>query len=172
MNISSFLVQKMARYLELSDNKKAVLTYGLDIIFITTLGYLCILLVSYLLNITHIVLPILLIHSLLRYFSGGAHGTKWIYCVSLSVLVFNTLGLVLNYLLQSGLLTLQGLTILNFIVFIIGFYIISQKAPIEAPEKPLINQKQKEKLRVYSLTVLLVWYGVVLILILFPMATP
>lgn len=167
MTISSFLAQKMTYYLGLSESKKDVLIYGLDIIFTTVIGYLCILFVSYLLNITSIVLPMLLIHSLLRAFSGGAHGSKFLYCISLSVIVFNGLGLVLAQLLQSGLLSLHGITVLNFTVFGIGFHIISRKAPIDVAEKPISCDKQREKLKVYSLATLLIWYGVVLMLILF-----
>lgn len=161
MRISVSFIKWLSQYIDLTENKKSILCYGLDIIFSSLIGYACIIGLSCLLGTQYIVIPMLIIHSLLRSFSGGAHGKKLVYCISLSVIVFNTMGLILKYILNLQILTSKEMLIIDFIIFLLGLYFITKKVPVDVKEKPITSQQHRKQLKKYSYAVLLVWYSIV-----------
>lgn len=166
MRMAVVLVDWLEQYVELSRGKRDVLLYGMNILLTAILGYVCIIGLSLVLNTHYIVIPMLVAHSILRTFTGGAHGSKVQYCVSLGVIVFNLLGLILKHVLTLSVLSSKGVLIFSLIIFLMGLYYITMKVPVDVKEKPIISEVHRQKLKKYSYAVLLVWYGMVFCLLI------
>ncbi|NLL69925.1 MAG: accessory gene regulator B family protein [Epulopiscium sp.] len=153
------IIKTYKKHDQIDQSQEAILEYGIYLIFSTILGAICTLGVSILLGIFSIVAMILLTMSILRYVSGGAHFIKMGHCIFMTVVITNTMGLVVQYIPIS----FGGIFTLSLFCFIFALRNILRYAPADTPQKPIDNKHHRKKLRQQSLVLICIWFiGVIL----------
>ena len=118
----------------ISEQEITTFRYCFKIVFMLFIFLLCTLPVAFLINHELSALLFLFSFLLLRSVAGGFHTTTPERCLLLSIISF-FLFLFINFLYQSNLIT--------SIIFLLATIIIVAKAPMEAPNYPLSENKRK-----------------------------
>ncbi|KUO50329.1 MAG: hypothetical protein APF76_11510 [Desulfitibacter sp. BRH_c19] len=125
--------------LNLSEEKREVLAYGMETFIAIFLGFLGIVVFGYLFGLLGAALIISLTALVTRVFTGGAHCSSMGRCTVVTIIVFTFLAY-----LTSNILTLSfGLISVCFIVAVI---FIAVYAPVQVKEKP-ISEPHRRKLK-------------------------
>lgn len=163
MKTAKMLADYLAREVNLSEEQRQVVAYGLEIILggiIKTVFFIFIPLVMG-------VLPQVFIASgvagVFRLPSGGAHCSAYLRCLIGSLVVFTTIGLVAkamaNYPMVAEKIGFIWLATLTLIVAVIGSVLW---VPADTPIKPVKDPRKKRKAKYWAFTILAL-YGTVLL---------
>ncbi|MBB6215496.1 accessory gene regulator B [Anaerosolibacter carboniphilus] len=82
--------------------------------------------------------------SILRKYSGGVHATSPNRCATIGTIIFVGFSVAIN---QFNSINLVFALIFHILSFIYAYYIISRYCPVDTPNKPIIKQESKERLR-------------------------
>ena len=151
-NLSGMLQQEF----ELTEDSKEIAAYGLYMLFSTIIGFVSIVVVGFMLGVLKLALVGLLTASGLRVLSGGAHSANLRNCTLLGAIIAPGIAvLAKNFGHQIPLLGMYGLVISTSLL---GLWIILTYAPADTPNKPIISELFKQRLRKMSLIYLLIWF--------------
>lgn len=129
-------------------NQAAMLGYGAEIVLGSVFKVAVLFLIAALLRVVFEVSVLLLVSGLLRTLSGGAHCSAYYRCLVTSVLIFTSLG----YMIQIMFPSLQGLPGLILAgVIMLSFYIYWRYAPQAPLNKPLKSKSTEDKFRKLTL---------------------
>lgn len=154
------IVNNIAKSLSQSQEQYEVNVFALKWLLHTITGFSLIYTVAYFLGVLKVSLIISLTAYILRSFSGGGHSKSPVTCIVLSVAYVNIAAItVIKYCsLLTNTQALAGtLVLLGIGVILIKFY-----APADTPQKPIISDAFRKKLKkksyifLFTLMVLLV----------------
>lgn len=152
-------IEKISSYIQkelnLSEEKREVIAYGMDTFVSTILGILGIFVFGYLFGLLVPALLIAMSALITRVFTGGAHCGSMARCTVVTIVTFIVLAYISKTLLIPSFILILAL-------FILGVAIIMKYAPVEVKEKPLSASHQKQ-LRRGAFRLLLV-IGIVVLL--------
>lgn len=141
-------VRKMAHGLavrqQLDAEREAIIAYGM----LALSQMLCIFLYAVVFGLfTGTLLECLIVYSLvgfMRKFTGGAHAHSMGGCILVSVSTMSIMALVSHHALSqlSWIIMLIALSL-----YIIYFFIVWKKAPMDTPNKPILKPEKRKRLR-------------------------
>ncbi|WP_028308023.1 accessory gene regulator ArgB-like protein [Desulfitibacter alkalitolerans] len=123
--------------LNLSDERREVIAYGMETLVSTLLGLFGIVLFGYLFDLLVPALIISLTALATRVYTGGAHCSSMGRCTIATIIIFMVLAYISTSLLKPSLILIAGGYITS-IIFIVRY------APAEVKEKPLSETHKKE----------------------------
>lgn len=161
--ISLNLSTRLGDRLDKDEEEKAVLNYGLFMIIHTFLGIILTILVGL---ITGMIIEISLItitSALFKRYTGGVHASTPEICLIIGIILSLILSTVCRFIsinIDINNIVLIGMTIIAF-----SYYMIYYKCPVPSKNKPLNNEKTRNKLRNKAFTLLNIY--IILIIILY-----
>lgn len=161
-NICKKISGYIARELNLNDDRKSVINYG---IFAFIQIMICIALVMIFGVIFNVMIEALIVSfttSMLRKSSGGAHASSPEKCAIIGTVVSVGMGIIAKYAHFDLILII----VVGSIIFAWSYYIIYKLAPVDSAAKPIRSHKMKKRLKKVSIITLSVYLAIVLILIL------
>lgn len=141
------LSNKIGRELQVSENEKAVIHYGLFAIIHTSISIGAIVLAGSFLGVLIPALILSVTTVILRKYSGGAHASSPESCAIIGVII--SVGGA--WLLSKMHWNLIVVIISVLVIFILGFYKVYQLAPVDSMAKPIRKQEKKEALKKKSI---------------------
>ncbi|WP_165000272.1 accessory gene regulator ArgB-like protein [Anaerophilus nitritogenes] len=139
---------------EIDKDQDAILRYGLYIFISGMMSYAMTLIVGYILGILGNVFMMMVIVSILRSASGGAHCESMFNCALFGTVVTNGLGWIAQELPLTGKVVFS----ICSIVFLFGIWAIGKYAPADTPQKPITSTEKKYKLKRKSFIYIVLWY--------------
>lgn len=130
--------------LDLTPEEEEIALYGLQVILYPLIGFLSIILVSWLLRCLYTTLAATLTSAFLRLWSGGAHSRSPLTCTLLGAVVSPALGktsLVLAPRLESF-----HLSIIVILGSLLSLFFVWRLAPVDSPAKPLLSWEYRRRM--------------------------
>lgn len=149
--VSGYLVEE----LNYPEEKRDIISYSLDTLFLFFTGYITILLIGWFMGIPGAVLCTLLSGDILRKFSGGFHLSTPYRCLALTTVMYITV----SWLSVHAYAIWGAESVYRFVLFILCFacFIIVRKyAPVDNPAKPIVSVIFRKKLRMASILVVII----------------
>lgn len=150
--ISKAISDKIAFELELDDERKSVINYGVFAIVQTIISVICILMFGIMFNVAYEAFIISLIMSILRKSSGGIHASSPGRCVTVATIFCVGMALILRKNVEIAIVLNKTIGI---IVFIYSYIIICKLAPVDSKAKPIKSAAKKRRLKRNSLVILI-----------------
>jgi accessory gene regulator B len=125
-------INKNTKY---DENELKKIRYGLEGIYLTITKIIIVLVIGVIFHTLDSVLLTLLFFNILRFFAFGLHAKKSYQCLILSIIQFNILPLLFNYLFNN--------TLAIYIVFVIALFSFILFAPSDTVKRPLRNKKKR-----------------------------
>ena len=152
-NLGNFISAKTE-----NQDKTNLITYGAEILLGSIVKILLVVILSSLLGILKETFVIVMAAGFFRLLTGGVHATAYYRCLLLSLVVFLSLG----YLLDVGLYWIVSLNSLYLApIVLIGLYWVICYAPVPPDNKPLENDQDFKNRKIYSI---LVYSGIIALL--------
>lgn len=169
------IIRPVAAYLreqlDLTPDQEAVAVYGLQTIIYPALGFLSFCLAGWLLGCLATTVAVALATFVLRIFAHGAHSRTPLTCALLGVIVVPALGKTAA--VAAPLFSGTELALLIALGFLIVIGAVWRLAPADSPAKPVTAGEERQRLRLYSLlVVLLITAGQLALLHTRPQASP
>lgn len=139
--IASFMGNKLG----LSSEDEAVLLYGLEIVFSSSISFLLAIVLGIIFKVLAEVLMVIIAWFCLRQFAGGAHCSSMWRCALTSSLVPALLGLLAGWL--SRYLQKNFILYLFALIFIAAVFITLRLAPADNPQKPVRSSRRRRRFR-------------------------
>lgn len=158
--ISTQLAQYISKDLEFSEEKEEIITYAIETLLLSLLGFAAILLVSYLFNAIIPAATAAIFGGILRRFSGGAHFNSPGKCLAFGTFIYSLIGLLTKQLITYQFI--NNINILFFLLFI-SLVLVFLFAPVDSIAKPIHSKKLRIKLRILS--ILLIFFAFCFILL-------
>lgn len=157
-DISNVLEQELG----LTEDSKEVAVYGLYVFFSTLVGIMAIIIVGWLLGVLGLSLVAVITASGLRVLSGGAHSHNLRNCTLLGAIMAPGIALVAKHF--HGHILPQVMFLSVIIAGLAVFWSVIRYAPADTPNKPIISESFKSRLRKLSLLYALLWLLVMAVL--------
>jgi Membrane protein putatively involved in post-translational modification of the autoinducing quorum-sensing peptide len=149
----------IAKELNLDDDKKSIINYGLFAFVQTGICIALVLIVGFIFNVIIESLIISFTISILRKSSGGAHARSAEACAIIGTILSVGLGILAKHLNIS----ISFILLMGSVIFIWSYYIIYKFAPVDSIEKPIININKIKKLKRISLIIISIYLVIVLL---------
>ncbi|NLT95016.1 MAG: accessory gene regulator B family protein [Clostridia bacterium] len=150
LKISTYLSNIITKDLDYSDEKKEIVTYAIEMLFLTIIGFIAIITVALLFDAVYPAAIAAVFGGILRRVSGGAHFNTPFKCLAIGALVYGIIGILAKYVhthLPSSLIYLGFFSAL----FIIGYY-----APVDSKEKPINSPILRRNLKIASIVFVII----------------
>lgn len=144
---------KLKKNLEIDEDKRSIIEYGLFAFLHMMISILLIFIVGAFFNVLIEALIISFVVAILRKFSGGAHASTPTNCAVIGVLI----SVLPAYLVQNISLKLNYMALLGIVIYSIAFIIIYKLAPVDSVNKPIKKQTKIKRLKKGSITILLLY---------------
>lgn len=139
LNSSMELITKNKQY---TDDEVAIMTYGLETIYLTVTKLVIIFLTAYLLGIFKEMILLLITYNIIRSQSFGIHATKSIYCLITSLIMFIGGALICKYCVFPSWLMIILAIVCNICLLLY--------APADTKKRPLVNAKKRKRFKLVS----------------------
>jgi accessory gene regulator B len=158
--IADQMADQIANELQLDDDKKVVMAYGIFAFIHMFLCVLTVIIVGVVFGVTFEALLISVTISIFRKSSGGAHASKpWI-CNLEGTVISVVPAIVLSSV--GSYLAVEWIFIMGMITFAWAYYITFKLAPVDSPGKPIQKQATRKRLKKGSILILDVYVVIVL----------
>lgn len=158
--VANQVADQIANELQLGDDKKAIMAYGIFAFIHMFLCIVMVIIVGAVFGVVFEALLISLIISVFRKSSGGAHASKpWI--CNLEGTVISVVPAVALTSVGSSL-TIEWIFVMGMITFAWVYYITFKLAPVDSPGKPIKKQATRKRLKKGSILILNVYVVMVL----------
>ena len=162
MNLAEFsqkLTDNLTADLNYEEEKKEIVAYGIETFFLTALGFLIILGISYVLNSVFPAIIATIFGGSLRKLSGGAHFSTPTKCLLFGAVVYSLIGVSAKEIVAHGF-TSPGVLLA---VLVVSLVIVFIYAPVDSEAKPIHSHTFRKKLKVASLAFVLLTLVIVLL---------
>ena len=142
-------INLVCRYQECDDLKLKRLRYGLEGMYSLIVKLSVVIIISIITNTIKETLLFLLFYAGIRTFSYGMHAKSNIACWITTITIYNIIPILLS-----------SISVPRYIGYIIlGIALISMIlwAPADTPNKPLIRKKQRQKCKILSIIIVLIY---------------
>lgn len=162
MNISKVserLADIISTELNYSEEKKEIIAYGVESIFLTVIGFIAVLLLALPFKAVFPAAMAAVSGGLLRKVSGGAHFNSPFKCLFFGAIIYSSLGVIANKILQYNLYNIG----VFLVVLVISLVIVAILAPIDCEAKPIHCPSFRQKLKIASLCFVVLTCMVILV---------
>jgi len=149
-NICEKLSDCIAEELNLDDDKRSVVNYGIFAFIQMGICIALVIIFGFIFNVTIEALLVSVIISILRKNSGGAHAPSPSSCAIIGTIVSVGIGLILKNININLLIFVLA----EIIAFSWAYYLIFKLAPVDSPAKPINSIEKRLKLKKKSIKVL------------------
>jgi len=139
----------MRKNLNFSNEEEEVVVYGFEMFFHNSFTIAATCLAAWLLGCLSTTLTTLLVATLLRSFSGGAHNESPLNCTLKCVVVYTSIGKV--SIVYGNQIPALANVVFVLAVLLISFKIIWALAPVDSTAKPINSESHRRHLRRLSL---------------------
>lgn len=146
--VSQRIAHAISAELNYSDDKKEILTYGIESIILAVIGFGAVLLVAYPLKALFPATIATIFGGLLRKGSGGAHFNSPFKCLAFGAIVYPLLGIIANQIIGYDLYNMGAL----LLVLAISLVIVAVLAPVDCDAKPIKSPGFRKKLKIASMS--------------------
>lgn len=153
---STKLGTEIASELNLDNDNKEVIAYGIFVIIQMMYNILLVILFGVIFNVLIEALIASFVISILRKSSGGAHASSPGICAVVGTIVAIVIGLVSNINMN-----IDSIILIESIIFILSYYIVFKLAPVQSPTKPIKTKKKKRRLKKGSIIILSIYLIIV-----------
>lgn len=143
----------IAEELNMDDEKKAVVHYGVFAVIQISLSILCTLIVGAVLGVFVESLIISLIIVALRKASGGIHARTPNQCIVIGAVIISAGGL----LCKASTLSAQHAAVIEVVIFLGAFAIMAKYAPSDSKAKPITKDSERKRLKQKSIVTLFIY---------------
>lgn len=150
----------LARELNLPQEQRTIMAYGLEGMVLSVLGLIMIMAVGYLLGAPRETFFAALSGGLLRKVSGGAHFSTPLKCLVTGAISYPLLGWLSHRLFHSYEISNTIVIIVCSLLSLLAVYLF---APVDSEAKPIVSSQFKRKL--HTASILLVFFFVILALL-------
>lgn len=157
--ISSKISDSITNELELDENKKAVVNYGIFAMLHTALSVGFVIIFGILFNVLIEALIITATISILRKSAGGAHASSPGICA----FVGTVLSVGMSLVIKNINLSVNGIIITSILIFIWSYCIVYKLAPVDSPSKPIRTEAKRNRLKKSSILILCVYTVIVIV---------
>ncbi|MFZ5942871.1 MAG: accessory gene regulator ArgB-like protein [Bacillota bacterium] len=149
--MSIFLTDFITKELNYDEEKKEIIAYSIENIIVQLGGFLLIVAVSFVFEALIPASVAAIFGGLLRKVSGGFHFDSPLKCLFFGTAVYTLIGIFINkYLLFTVFVNY------SFLFLILSFVLVFCFAPQDSPAKPIISLSFKRKLKITSLSIMIV----------------
>ena len=160
--ISLNLSTRLGDRLNKDEEEKSVLNYGLFMIIHTFIGIIITILVGL---ITGMIIEISLItitSALFKRYTGGVHASTPEICLIIGIILSLILSMVCRFISINT--DINNIALIGIIIIVFSYYMIYYKCPVPSRNKPLNNEKTRNKLKKKAFTLLKI-YTILLIIL-------
>lgn len=149
------ICDKLSKYishnLKLDKDREEVISYGVFACIQTTYSILFIIIVSLALGVLKEALIFSFSASFLRRTSGGVHSSTPSRCAITGAIVSGIIAWLIKRF--SNNINLNLLIIVNILIFLISYYLVSKLAPVDSKSKPIKSKEKRNILRKKSIKI-------------------
>ncbi|QTL97008.1 hypothetical protein GM661_02955 [Iocasia frigidifontis] len=152
--ISKQIADYFNQKLDLSREETSSIDYGCQVIFYLLIEIISFILVSSFLNMFWPVMIALVVFLILRPYAGGIHMPSYLLCYIFSLLVFISIGCLVN------LVSIPAKYLISWLVFvfILSLLLINKYAPADTAIQPIKDPSRRRKLKTISLLIIICWF--------------
>lgn len=133
--------------LDYNDEKKEIVAYGIESLFLALIGFFAILLVAFLFKAIFPAAIAAMFGGFFRKLSGGAHFNTPIKCLTLGAVVYSLIGVLAKQIIYFNL---YSTNILLFILFLAMIAVVIL-APVDSESKPIHSLSFRRRLKFASI---------------------
>lgn len=156
--ISSKISNSITKELDLDENKKAVVNYGIFAIMHTALSVGFVMIFGALFNVLIEALIITLTISILRKSAGGAHASSPGICAFVGTVLSVGMALVI----KNINLSVNVIIIISTLIFILSYWVVYKLAPVDSPSKPIRTDAKRKRLKKSAILILSVYLVIII----------
>ena len=158
--LTNNIAGKVAAELNLDNDNKEVIAYGLFALMNMALSIILIIIFGMIFHVTMEALIVCFTGSILRKYSGGAHATSPGRCTAIGTII--CIGQAILFLFLIGPVITPGLLLfLGIVIFTLAYYFIYKLAPVDSPSKPIRTKEKKIRMKKGSIFLLNVYVVIV-----------
>lgn len=154
MNISQVsenIANSISVELGYSEEKKEIISYGIESFILSIIGLILIVIVSLPLKVFYPTVIAVIFGGGLRKVSGGAHFNTPIKCLTLGAVIYPLLGLGAKQIIKYDLHSTSA----YLFIMIVSLIVIIMFAPVDSESKPIHSLFFKKKLKAASITIVI-----------------
>ena len=140
--------------LNLSQDKREVINYGIFGVIQTVIAIITVVILGIIFNVFIEALLVSIIISVLRKSSGGVHASTPGKCAVIGALV----SVVIGKLCRMIDIGTWNILFLSIVVFIWALYLVNKLAPVDSTSKPIKNEKNRKRLKINSIKILIIYF--------------
>lgn len=133
--------------LDYSDEKKEIVAYGIESLFLALIGFLAVFLVAFLFKAIFPAAIAAVFGGFLRKLSGGAHFNTPIKCLTLGAVVYSLIGVLTKEIINYNLYN----TNLLLLFLLLALILVVVFAPVDSVSKPIHSSSFRRKLKLASI---------------------
>ena len=157
--LSKNISNNLKRELNLDEDKRSIIEYGIFAFFQMVISILLVAIVGFIFNVMIKALIVSFSGAILRKFSGGAHANTSVNCIISGTLM----SVIPAYILNNIYLNKNYVVICGILLYIISFKIIYKLAPVDSPNKPIKKRGKIKRLKRGSIIILSIYMLLVFI---------
>lgn len=162
LKMSEKISEAISKEMDYDNEKKLVLTYALENLFLTVTGFVIITMVGYMLGIMYEVLAVAVVGGSLRLSSGGSHNATPLGCLFTGTIMYTLIGYSVS-LIYSEFGGELWLHIVMLILCVLFICIVYKYAPVDSVAKPIVSKEYRQRLRIISIITMLCYTLIVII---------
>lgn len=160
--ISLNLSTRLGDRLNKDEEEKSVLNYGLFMIIHTFIGIIITILVGLITGMIIEISLIIITSALFKRYTGGVHASTPEICLIIGIILSLILSMVCRFISINT--DINNIALIGIIIIVFSYYMIYYKCPVPSRNKPLNNEKTRNKLKKKAFTLLKI-YTILLIIL-------
>ena len=160
--ISLNLSTRLGDRLNKDEEEKAVLNYGSFMIIHTFIGIIITILVGLMTGMIIEISLITITSALFKRYTGGVHASTPEICLIIGIILSLILSMVCRFISINT--DINNIALIGIIIIVFSYYMIYDKCPVPSRNKPLNNEKTRNKLKKKAFTLLKI-YTILLIIL-------
>lgn len=157
--ISKNISNKLKRELNLDEDTRSIIEYGIFAFFHMLISILLVAVTGAIFNVMIEALIISFSGAILRKFSGGAHASTPTNCAIVGVLI----SVIPAYIVKNISLNSNYIIFIGILIYFISFILIYKLAPVDSPNKPIKKEEKIKRLKRGSIIILSIYMIFVII---------
>ncbi|MFZ7122063.1 MAG: accessory gene regulator ArgB-like protein [Eubacteriaceae bacterium] len=150
------IAKKISDELKLNVDQYEIISYGAFAVIQIIISIVAVAFFGLILGVMPQALMVSFSTSLLRQYSGGAHAGRPRSCIVIGTAA--SVGLALFIKLISSVLIFRHWISVVAMIFMVSFYIIYKKAPVDSEAKPIRTETKRKKMKMKSLIVVTTYF--------------
>ncbi|MFZ7103529.1 MAG: accessory gene regulator ArgB-like protein [Peptococcaceae bacterium] len=160
LKISEFFSNQITKDLDYDEEKKEIITYSIEMIFLQAFGFVLIVALASLFNALLPAAIAAIFGAFLRKLSGGAHFDSATKCLVFGAVIYTVVGVGAKNLINISFWNNN----VNLLLIFISFLIVGILAPVDSKAKPIRSISFKRKLKISSLVFIAVSLLIIIVI--------